>query len=359
MSVEWAIELQERAWNHQAEGRLEDARQACTEALRLMEESEGSDSPDVANLLNDLADIETECQNFALGLALAERAQAVISHLGDRFSGEDAVRIRLKTLELLGAIRRTLGDYAQAEVHLQQALAAAGAEFGDASTEATGARNNLGVLYKHWGRFDEGLMLYERALQSTDKESLACATINHNIGGILHAQGNFAAAEEPAGKAWDISRRLLGEDDPRAMLDAAAYAAVLDGLRRYQESELIYRAAGKLFEKTYGPEHCKVAANLHNLAAVLAAQGHCQEAEEHYRRALAIKERLLGAESPDAALTCHNLGNMLNRTGRAAEAVPLLESAVAVLEKRLTPKHPHLILARENLQDAIRSLASR
>jgi tetratricopeptide (TPR) repeat protein len=358
MSVERAIELQERAWGFQAEGKLEDARQACTEALRLMEESEGSDSPDVANLLNDLADIETERQNFARALALAERAQAVISHLGNRFSGEDAVRIRLKTLELLGTIRRTLGDYALAEVDLQKAFAAASAEFGDASTEATGARNNLGVLYKHWGRFDEGLMLYQQALRSTDKESLACATIHHNIGGILHAQGHFAAAEEPARKAWDISHLLLGEDDPRTMLDAAAYAAVLDGLRRYQESELIYRAAHKLFEKTYGPEHYEVAANLHGLAAARAAQGDYQEAEEHYRRALVIKERLLGVESPDAALTRHNLGNLLNRTGRAAEALPLLESAVAVLEKRLTPRHPHLILARENMQDAIRSLTS-
>ena len=357
MNIERAIELQERAWGFQAEGRLGDARQTCTEALRLMEESEGPDSPDVANLLNDLADIETERQDFPVALALAERAQAVISNLGDRFSGEEVVRIRLKTLELLGTIRRTLGDYAHAEGDLQQALAAAAAEFGDASTEATGARNNLSVLYKHWGRFDEGLMLYQRALRSTDKESLACATIYHNIGGILHAQGNFAAAEEPARKAWDISRRLLGEDDPRTMLDAAAYAAVLDGLGRYQESELIYRAAHRLFEKTYGPEHYEVAANLHNLAAVLASQGDYQEAEEHYRRALAIKERLLGAESPDAALTRHNLGNILNRTGRVAEAVPLLESAVAVLERRLTPGHPHLVLARENLQDAIRSLA--
>jgi tetratricopeptide (TPR) repeat protein len=358
MNVERAIELQEQAWNFQAEGRLGDARQTCTEALQLMEESEGPESPDVANLLNDLADIETERQDFPVALALAERAQAVIGNLGDRFSGEEAIRIRLKNLELLGTIRRTLGDYARAEGDLQQALAAASAEFGDASTEATGARNNLGVLYKHWGRFDEGLMLYERALRSTDKESLACATIHHNIGGILYAQGNHAAAEVPARKAWDISRRLLGEDDPRTMLDAAAYAGVLDGLGRYDESERTYRRALEIFEKTYGAQHYEVGANLHNLASVLAAQGNYRAAEEHYRRALAIKERLLGAESPDAALTRHNLGNLLNRTGRAAEAVPLLESAVAILEKRLTPEHPHLTVARENLQDAIRSLAS-
>jgi hypothetical protein len=85
-----------------------------------MEESEGPDSPDVANLLNDLADMDMERQDFPAALGLAERSQAVISHLGDRFSGEDAVRVRLRTLELLGTIRRTLGDNALAEVDLQQ-----------------------------------------------------------------------------------------------------------------------------------------------------------------------------------------------------------------------------------------------
>jgi tetratricopeptide (TPR) repeat protein len=357
MSVEWAIKLQEQAWNLQAAGRLEDAVIACREALRLVEESEGPDSPDVANLLNDLADIEAERQEFPTALALAERAQAIAHRLSDDLTGQDASRIRVRTSQLLGRIRRTLGDYERAEIDLKLALAVAAAEFSETSEEAAGARNDLGVLYKYWGRFDEALTLYQQALSSTGEESLARGTIYHNIGGVLHARGDFGAAEEPARTAWSISRRLLGEDDPRTMLDAVAYAAVLDGLGRYQESERIYRRALILFKKTYGPEHYEVAANLHNLAAVLAARGEYQEAEEQYRRALAVKEKLLGAESPDAALTRHNLGNMLNRTGRAAAAVPLLESAVAVLEKRLVPEHPHLLLARQNLQDAIRTLA--
>jgi len=356
MNVQRAVELQEQAWSLQAEGKLDDAWLRCREALQLMEASDGPDSPDVANLLNDLAEIETERQNFPAALALAERAQAIADGLGDGFRGEEAARIRLRTLEITGELRRMLGDYARAEVDLERALMAAVAEFGEASAEVAEARNNLGVLYKHWGRFEDGLRLYRQALRSAGQDPLGRATVYHNIGGILYAQGDFAAAEEPARKAWEISRGLLGEDDPRTMLDAAAYAGVLDGLGRRGESDLICRKALEIFEKAYGPEHYEVAANLHSLAALLAARGEYQAAEEHYRRALAVKEKLLGAESPDAALTRHNLGSMLNRIGRAAEAVPLLEGAVAVLEKRLTPGHPHLTLARGNLQSAISSL---
>jgi tetratricopeptide (TPR) repeat protein len=357
MNVERAIELQEQSWNLEAEGKLEEASRACREALRLMESAEGTDSPDVANLLNDLADIEQERQNFSEALALAERARSIEDVLGERFTGEAAARIRARTLAIVGAVRRIQGDYAQAEGDLKDALAISVAEFGEASEEAAEARNNLAVLYKYWGRFDDGLKLYAEAAATIaaihGEASLASATVYHNIGGILHARGDFAAAEEPARKAWEISRQLLGEDDPRTMLDAAACAGVLDGLERYDESEPIYRRALAVFERSYGPEHYEVAATLHNLAAVLAVRGRRQEAEEHYRRALAIKENLLGAGSPDVALTRNNLGKLLTDVGRPGEAVTLLEAAVAVLEDRLAPGHPHLATARQNLRNAI------
>ena len=56
----------------------------------------------------------------------------------------------------------------------------------------------------------------------------AAATVYHNIGGILYARGDFATAEGPARKARKISCQLLGEDAPRTMLDATAYAGILE-----------------------------------------------------------------------------------------------------------------------------------
>ena len=356
MTVEQAIGLQEQSWTVQAEGKLDEAACACREALRLMELAEGTDSLDVANLLNDLAEIEQERQNLADALALAERARSIEDALGEGFCGEDAARIRCRTLAIAGELHRIEGDYGRAEADLKRALAISSAGFGDASEEGAQARNNLAVLYKHWGRFDEGLKLYREALgpivAAHGEESLASGTVYHNIGGILHARGDFAAAEEPARKAWEISRRLCGEDDPQTLLDAAAYAGVLDGLERYDESEPIYRRALAVFEQAYGPEHYEVAATLHNLAAVQATLGQPEAAEHHYRRALAIKEKLLGGESPDIALTRNNLGKLLNSLGRPAEAVPLLQAAVAVLAKRLPSSHLHLSTARENLRNA-------
>src|ERR1051326_3994227 len=121
MNIPRAIAMQEQAWALQSKGKFEEARIACREALQLIEESEGPDSPDVANLLNDLADIECERQDFPAALELAGRSQAIADSIGERFTGEAAARIRIRTLELPRAIRRTPGDYAQAETDLESA----------------------------------------------------------------------------------------------------------------------------------------------------------------------------------------------------------------------------------------------
>jgi tetratricopeptide (TPR) repeat protein len=354
MNTDEISDLQDQAWQLLAEGRLDEAGSACREALRLAEAEEQS-SADVANLLTDIAEIERDRQNFHEAADLCERALGILNALTETPGDEDAGHMRCRTLQLLGAVRCTLGDYPSSRINLRAAVAIAVAAFGDESPEAVSAKNDLGVVYKHWGYFDEALSLYRQALRAINDESCEAAALWHNVGGVLHAQGKFAEAEEPARKAWEISRKLLGEDHPRTMVDAVAYAAVLDGLMKYEQSETLYRHALEVLERAHGSTHLEVAATLHNLAALLAEQYRYEEAEEAYRRALNIKLRLLDPDSTDVALTTHNLGSLLNKMGRSSEAISLLERSVAGLEQRLLPEHPVVVLANETLQKAIRS----
>ena len=290
---------------------------------------------------------------------LAERAHSIEDQLGDSFAGEGAAQIA-RTTGLIGEICRMLGDFGRAEECLKEALRIVATEFGEASECVADARNNLAVLFKACGRFDEGLELYQQALDSVVKlhgeDCLASSVIYHNIGGILHAKGDFTAAEPPGRKAWEISRRLLGEDDPWTLFDAVAYAAILDGLQRYDESEAIYRRALAVFEQTFGPEHYEVASNLHNLAAVLCARGDLDEAEDCHAASADDQGETVMLETPDAALTLNNMGALLNRKGRSKEAAAMLHSAVETLQSRLAPDHPHLAFARANLESALLSL---
>ena len=171
----------------------------------------------------------------------------------------------------------------------------------------------------------------------------------HNLGGLFHARGDFAKSEPYARKAWHLNRQLLGEDDPITLADAAAYAGVLDGLERYDESEPIYRHVLERFEIIYGTEHYEIVVNLNNLANVCFARGDYEGSEILFRRALAIKEKILGVDHPDTALTGNNLGVLLRSQGRLEEARSLFTHALIVFESQLGPNHPKTLMARENL----------
>src|SRR5580692_9148210 len=97
MTIERAIELQERAWALQSEGKLSEALAACGEAVNNARQSEGPDSPDLANLLNDLAEIQIELQDYARALSSAQMAHDTQQRSLDSWPGETLMSIRLKT----------------------------------------------------------------------------------------------------------------------------------------------------------------------------------------------------------------------------------------------------------------------
>jgi tetratricopeptide (TPR) repeat protein len=231
------LELQERAWQLQAGGRLDEAFDAACQALQAVERSDGPESIDAANLLNDLAEIEMERRNFSTALDLAQRARAIERIREHRFKTAVRSRICLKTLELLGNLHQMLGDYAQAESEFIEALTLARRIFGNASWEAAAARNNLGALYNQLGRFSESLSLLCKALHPMisvhGENSPGARSVYHNLAALLYARRDYRAAEEPARKAWRIAARLLGEDHPQTVLEASVYTAILGGLRRH------------------------------------------------------------------------------------------------------------------------------
>ena len=356
MTIENAIKLQDTGWTLVHKGKIADGLKQIEEALRLFELIEGSESPDVANLLNDIAEIENNLERFKLAITHATRSMEITDKLGRKFTGEDAARIRARSRTILGTVHRELGDYKLGESYLKDALKINKKQFGDEDPETATSQNNLAIVYKYMGHIEKGLALYQDALRKLiaeyGEDALALSPLYHNIGGILHAAGRYAEAEEPGRKAWEISKAALGRNNPQTVADGAAYAGILDGLGRYKESEPIYKHALKRFEKLYGPDNYEIAVNLNNLAALKAAQGKNVEAEAHYRRSIEIKEKLFGKSHPDIALALNNLGSLLNGTGRHKEAVVVYKRALKMFEKTLKKDHPKLKLVRENLAGA-------
>lgn len=267
----------------------------------------------------------------------------------------------------LGGAYREQGRYREAEQVLRQAI-------DDAGVDAVAPEwlamlcNQLGIVFKYSGRFDEAAELYARAvsliIEHSGPEHPDLAALYHNIGGLAHARGDYAAAEEPARRAVEIREKALGGDhlgigekafdrDHLALAaDRAALAPILLELGKVDEAAVLLSQALEVFQRAYGPEHYEVAVVTNNLAAVAYRQGRSTDAEELFRKCLAIKEKLLGLDHPDLTPTLNNLALLRRKAGDSVGAERLYGRAVSILEPRVEDDHPTLTAVRTGLTKA-------
>ena len=80
-------------------------------------------------------------------------------------------------------------------------------------------------------------------------------------------------------------------------------------------AEPLYRRALAIDEKSYGPDHPKVATDLNNLAILLSQTNRPSVAEPLYRRALAIDEKSYGPDHPTTERIRTNLRSLQDSLG--------------------------------------------
>jgi tetratricopeptide (TPR) repeat protein len=357
--IDTAIRLHGDALAALEAGELASAAGLAGQSLDLFERESGPTHPDVANVLNCLADVHEQRADYAAAERCSRRSVAIMRGLRDAglASGTDIHRLFAQSLSKHGAIVRILGRYGEAEALLREAVSIATASLDEDDPDVVGALNGLAVLYKYTGRFDEADELYGRALRLAERngpDDPVVPTLLHNIGGLNHARGEFARGEAAARRGVSLRERTLGPDHPAVAADVAALAALVEAQGRCDEAEGMYRRALAVFERVHGPDHYEIAVNLNNLAAVREAKGDRREAEGLYRRALSIKESLFGPDHPDVAMTLNNLALLLAETGRRAEAEPLYARSLRIFTASLDPGHPKIRTCVDNYAALLR-----
>jgi tetratricopeptide (TPR) repeat protein len=276
-------------------------------------------------------------------------AKALLLLCGQR--GRDAAVLRVRCCGYAAGIDRALGDFAKARAGYRKALQAAERAWGPRDPEIGLLCNDWGVLEKFAGRYDDAGRLYRRALNLI-RAPAELPNLFHNLGGLDHARGRFAAAERWARKSVEARRKLVDPSDPRLLADEAALAAILARRGDHAAAERIYRRAIRFFRRA-GARY-EVAVNANNLADSLADRRRNAEAARWYREALRLKRAVLGARHPDLALTLNNFAALRRDTGRRAEALKLFAQALTIFEDTAGPDHPHTGAVRKNLE-ALRS----
>jgi tetratricopeptide (TPR) repeat protein len=255
-------------------------------------------------------------------------------------------------------VHRALGEFDAADKLFRRVVEETEQAFGGRAIELAGALNELGVNCKYWGRFDEGEQLYLQAMEialgalGSDRNPLV-AGLHHNLGGLEHARGNYAAAEPHARRAVEL-RRAMAPEHLSLALDEGALAAILDGLGQRDEAEQLLRSAIVTLERAPEAHRHELAVTLNNLAAIRYRLGDLDEAAVLYGRALAIKRQLLETDSPELAVSLNNLALVLAKRGSTEEALAMYDEALALFHRGLNATHPSIAKCTRNYAKLLR-----
>lgn len=233
-------------------GELDSAEALYNEALALMRAAYGERHPHVATVMNNLARLlQTRRQNTEalallrealairretlgerhpnVGLALNDLGLALVE-TGDVEEAEEAYRQaldaygadhpwRASTVYNLGRIAEQRGEYAVAEAHYRETLAAQRAYYGEDHDRISVGLNRLGIVLHRQGRMDEAEAHLRLALEILHKRlperHPRFAAVLLPLGLVLRDRDRHGEAEPLLREAWQLRHDAYGADDVR------------------------------------------------------------------------------------------------------------------------------------------------
>ncbi len=291
-------------------GDYQEAQEHLEWALSIREQRLGSEHPDVATLLNNLAELYREQGKYREAEPLYWRALSI----RERSLGSEHTAVATP-LNNLANLYSAQGRYEVAEELYQWALDIWERSLGPDHPDVAYPLNNLALLYREQGKYEEAEELYRRALriweQSLGPEHPQVATLLNNLALLYRVQRRYGEAEELYRRALYIRERSLGPEHPQVAYPLNGLANLYAEREGYGEAEAFYQRALRIWERSLGPEHPQVTYPLNGLANLYYMQGKYEEADRLYRRALHIGEQSLGPEHPHTQKVRQNYTSLL------------------------------------------------
>lgn len=346
--IERAIQLNAQVVDLYGKGDYRQAIRFAEQALAIREKVLGSEHPDTAASLNNLAFLYKILGQNEKALPLYQRALVIREKVLGLEHADTA-----QSLNNLAGLYYTLGQYEQALSLYKRALVIREKVLGPEHPDTAASLNNLAHFYRTLGKYDQALPLYQRALEIKETtlgpEHADTATSLNNLAVLYQTLGQYDRALPLLQRALTIREKVLGAEhaDTAVCLNNVAY--LYYKLGQYNKALPLYLRALAIREKVFGPEHEDTASSLSNLALLYQTFGQYDQALPLYQRALKIRENVLGSEHAVTAIGLNNLAVLYDILGQYNQALPLYKRALAIREKVLGPEHADTASSLNNL----------
>ncbi len=357
-------------------GEVRAAAATLTEAVRVLDATQGKDSLELARAKSVLANIVVLLGENARGVVLQREAFETFNRVlgandpetagqqkslanaqeaaGDFNAAEKSFRAALAATELslgpehsavadilgeLGGLLDRVGRPMEADAALTRAIAIYRKVFGDDHPYVADALFSRAILLQGLGRFAEGEAALRETLRIYPPQSYAAAQSQRYLGGNLSKQRRFAEAQSALSAAIEGFRRVNGPDDMQLQRARADLAEVRLDSGAVSEAENLAREAVTNLERLAGPEVYEIRRPLGVWGRALLGEKRIDEALRVFRRVLALDEKLFGSlENRIVAVDQYNLVDTLLVIGTPsalAEAGPAADHALALYRQHV------------------------
>ena len=171
----------------------------------------------------------------------------------------------------------------------------------------------------------------------------------YTIATILDGLGRFEESEVLYKTCLDLRRESLGRDHPDTINTMNNLGLVYNQQGRYHEAEKLHKTCSILYNRKLGVNDTKTMNSMNNLANVYVNQERYDEAEALYTQCLALRRANLGPDHPATLDSMNNLANVFCSQGRYEAAEDLYNKCLELYTLKLGPNHPDTLRTMNNL----------
>ena len=329
-------------------GRYDDAEVLIRQAYDDRVAELGSDHPEVAETLFELAEIEIGRARFEAAADYFRRSLEI------RRTALDATSVRTAhTLNRLGWALANQGDVDGARAALEESMSVfrvqedVTADLADPISILSQVERLAGNLERSERLARESLEIRERLLSPNHTKT---GESYNNLAVVLDDLGDREEAVDLYRRAIVVQEAIYGPDSEPVAATLNNLGIALRDLGRVDEGLEALVRAWEIDRAALGDEHLYVALDRQNLAATYCEAGQPERGREHIDATIVIYERELGADHWQTATARSVEGICLWNLGLEEEAHTALKGSAERLEREFNADNVNARLARERLQ---------
>jgi tetratricopeptide (TPR) repeat protein len=177
--------------------------------------------------------------------------------------------------------------------------------------------NNIGLVYKAWGKYDQAIEYYKKSLKIREEvgdRKGEGVTLN-NIGVVYDAWGKYDQAIEYYKKSLKITEEVGDRQGEGVTLNNIGM--VYDAWGKYDQAFECYKKSLKIREEIGDRQGEGV--TLNNIGGVYHAWGKYDQAIEYYKKSLKIREEI--GDRKGEGVTLNNIGMVYDTWGKYDQAI--------------------------------------